>query len=58
MSNGHWTSGDLSRAAAIPDKAAMGWVQDRIGTAKDPFDTAIFELLLDLGKARVAPASS
>lgn len=53
MSTG-WTSGDLSRAASIPDEAAMGWVRDRIGTTKDPFDVAIFELLLALGRARVA----
>lgn len=48
----NWTSGDLSRAAAIPDQAALGWVEDRIGTTKDPVEAAIFEMLLAIGRAR------
>ena len=54
MSKTHWDSGDLSRAASIPDKAALGFVEDRIGTKKNDLDAWLFELLLRVGTARKA----
>lgn len=45
-----WSSGDLSRAAAIPDPVALAFVQKRIGTDKNPFEAWVFELLLYLAK--------
>ncbi len=54
MAHKTWGGADLSRAGAIPDEAALGFVRDRVGERKNALDEWLFELLLRFGEARKA----